>query len=896
MNASPIVNAFDQVLFVNAFTAASNLFDYSDADGDEAVLYRFTDGLSASFSGVFELNGTPQGNGTRFTIDAADLANLIYVAGSNISNEEITIEAYDGFHWSAPVTLRAYSAVENVTRPIASTSDTSVLGNESIAATSFISAFDPDGHPIEKFYLRDRRVDNAYFSFDGQMVPQTEYITVQAEDMDKLRFHGNFRGTDLVDVFAWDGVSWSVRSTSAVETVFNANRPVAQFKRTLVPSERPTAVATIDQFCGCGRQHGQRLTAFTIRIHTLTREPSVSEVLNNRIASGFGSMPINLETLSILVPSDHTSRRVRYQVYDGRYWSPIETLEFQNSSVPVLGGPDNALDSHLKAFNISPLFEQIDDGLDAITYEVIDTNPAIASGKLELFNTRLAEGQVIELTAEEFEQLNFRTGPYEDRSYDEVYVRATNGIFFGDWERAILRGEPEYDQALFSGTDWNQYSPTYTADGRLIITYSYMQQFPNYETGEAEDSPGNDPPRPFTVFTTEQRNATRRAFRHFESFANVAFVEVADTAIDPVGGDRGGTIRMGNYRVEFDASTAAAFAFLPAPSPEAGDIWINTFYMGVDDWSDGTAEYTTFLHELGHATGMLHPFTLPGSGDVKPVLPEATDSDLYTVMSYTGSDAGSPRTFQLYDISELQRLYGANNSFALGDDVYGIDTFFAGDQDGFGTIWDAGGIDEITAIGSTIENPVIDLRSGGISSIGMNDENLVIAFEVEIENATGSANNDTITGNEANNRIVGLAGDDVFRGMGGDDYVSGGAGSDTYHWGIADGNDTIDEAAGAGRDTLVVDEFPGLDSLTQDLSFRLNNRDLVIDLRLDDGAVFSRLTIENQLFGRYRVESLQVGGETYDLVNLASQATSEEQKFQASGGSSTFGLLVSPIA
>ena len=85
------------------------------------------------------------------------------------------------------------------------------------------------------------------------------------------------------------------------------------------------------------------------------------------------------------------------------------------------------------------------------------------------------------------------------------------------------------------------------------------------------------------------------------------------------------------------------------------------------------------------------------------------------------------------------------------------------------------------------------------------------------------------------------------------------------------------------------------DDIAQDLSFRLSGRDLVVDLRLDNGAVFNRLTIENQLFGRYRIESLQIGTETYDLVNLASQATSLEQKFQAAGSSSTFGQLVTPV-
>ena len=453
----------------------------------------------------------PLGNGSTFTINAADLDNLLYIGGSNISNEEITIEAYDGFHWSVPVSLRAYTAVNNVTRPIASTSNTSVLGNESIAATSFISAFDPDGHPILKFYLKDRRVDNSYFSFDGVPVPQTEYITVQAEDMDKLRFHGDFRGTDLVDVFAWDGVHWSPRSTSAVETTFNANRPIGQFNRTLVPRERVTAIAPLTSFVDADGNTAKAYRFYHTNPHSHAGHISVEGVEQpNRQwirvnADQLGSVEYNGADRAYV-------EQVRYQVYDGRYWSPIETIEFQNSAVPVLGGPDNALDAHLQVFPLSPLFPQIDDGPLATTYEVIDTNPAVDSGKLELFNAQLPEAQVIELTAAEFEQLNFRTGPYENRSYDEVYVRATNGTFFGNWERAILRGEPEYDQALFSGTDWNQYSPSYAADGRLIVTYSFMQQFPDYETGEAEDNPGNDPPRPFSIFT---RNNATRLVEHF---------------------------------------------------------------------------------------------------------------------------------------------------------------------------------------------------------------------------------------------------------------------------------------------------------------------------------------------------------------------------------------------
>ena len=414
--------------------------------------------------------------------------------------------------------------------------------------------------------------------------------------------------------------------------------------------------------------------------------------------------------------------------------------------------------------------------------------------------------------------------------------------------------------------------------------------------GEAVDEPDNDPSRPFISFTQDQRVATRRMMRHLESLINVEFVEVSDTSVQLETGFRGGVMRFGNYTLEFDTSLAAAFAFLPGAGnlPQNGDQWFNSFYTPIagPSWERGGSSYTTMLHEMGHAMGLLHPFVAPGDPSQKPRLPEAQDSDSFTVMSYTGSaNFLSPWGFQLYDIANLQETYGAaqNN---LGDDVYGIDYY--GADDFFLTIWDTGGNDTISAEGSFIDSTV-DLRAGQFSSIGIRRDNLAVAFEVEIENAIGSDNNDILNGNELANVITGNNGDDVIQGFGADDSLFGGAGNDTYIFGMADGSDRINENRGAGVDAVTILQFPGVDNFEEDLSFRREGRDLVIDLTVDDSISQGSITVSNQQWGSYRVESLNFGAVQVDLKELFAQVGPTNTRFRVLSESTTYGFLTVPV-
>ena len=97
-------------------------------------------------------------------------------------------------------------------------------------------------------------------------------------------------------------------------------------------------------------------------------------------------------------------------------------------------------------------------------------------------------------------------------------------------------------------------------------------------------------------------------------------------------------------------------------------------------------------------------------------------------------------------------------------------------------------------------NEGIDLVKSSLSSYTLptNVENLTLTGVGNI-NGLGNSLDNVITGNAGINALSGDIGNDTLNGGGGNDVLDGGQGNDTY---IADGGDTISEAAGAGTDRV----------------------------------------------------------------------------------------------
>ncbi len=319
----------------------------------------------------------------------------------------------------------------------------------------------------------------------------------------------------------------------------------------------------------------------------------------------------------------------------------------------------------------------------------------------------------------------------------------------------------------------------------------------------------------------------REALAVWESVANIDFVEVSDSASPNIRFWKG---------TDWQALGALGWSDLPGYEGAATTGYYVLFNGEDSSWFNGRAKggmgFVTLVHEIGHVLGLAHPHDGGPAADDSdfPGVSEAygdygdfsLNQGIYTTMGYNqGWPAILPgHTSEMYglqagpmalDIAAIQAIYGANTSYASGNDVYVlpkadlVGTYWS-------TIWDTGGVDTISNMGSSGDS-WIDLNAatpgsggGGNVSHGMTASGsmvaggFTIARGVVIENAIGGNGDDTITGNMAVNRLEGGGGDDILDGGAGADTMIGGSGYDIYY--VDDVGDAIVDPDDWGSDTV----------------------------------------------------------------------------------------------
>ena len=424
---------------------------------------------------------------------------------------------------------------------------------------------------------------------------------------------------------------------------------------------------------------------------------------------------------------------------------------------------------------------------------------------------------------------------------------------------------------LFAGDSWNRdANNNVILNQSVTLTWSILTGMPSYYSFS--------PPNPrfptsanFSPFTDLQISAAERARTSWSSYANITWQQSSPGTT--------GQVTFGNYAFEQPAERKIdgrgffpridlLLSALGLSQSHGGDVWIasnGALPTETLQAAMGNYGYYLLLHEIGHALGLAHDgvFTL-NTGLAAPASLQPDQAEpLFTVMFDAQRAAISglplPITPMMYDIAQIQRLYGVQTNVNVGDTTY----TFANDANPthpfvtqemgavyrdpgkvMMTLWDPDGAQDKIDASGMVTPVLINLTPGTFSAIGTsgktvfnvgialnppsfennrteqaiggsgaddligNDVANVLEGNGGADDLKGGAGDDTLYGERASGTLNGEAGDDTLEGGTGSDTLHGGAGRDTYIWKTGDGNDQIIEDASRDGEIRINDQAP----------------------------------------------------------------------------------------
>uniref|UniRef100_A0A6C0C2X8 Peptidase metallopeptidase domain-containing protein n=1 Tax=viral metagenome TaxID=1070528 RepID=A0A6C0C2X8_9ZZZZ len=288
-------------------------------------------------------------------------------------------------------------------------------------------------------------------------------------------------------------------------------------------------------------------------------------------------------------------------------------------------------------------------------------------------------------------------------------------------------------------------------------------------------------------WTDNEKKLIKHAFSQYERVSELTFTETTNWNLADIEIVRENINQMNNkivgssygpsfYGAEVKIYTGAYKSNSYSGYPKGG-------YIG--GW-----DYATFIHEIGHSLGLMHPHErVEGSIVMENVsynpmtgrfsTNNKANAFPFTVMSYNDITSAYTPNFTLkygfmtslgpIDIAAIQSVYGINKNYNNGDNVYNLINI-SQNETGWESIYDTGGIDEINAE-TAKSNVVINLQDSNItkkdgsgleiSKISKIWGGYTIVSGSEIENAISGDFNDIIVENKLNNIIDGKNGIDT---------------------------------------------------------------------------------------------------------------------------------------
>src|SRR5262249_12999693 len=188
--------------------AASSLVSASDPNGDAIVSYAVMDGTPGA--GYFDVNRVIQSANQVFSVSPVQLVLPYSPAFASGFSDSIFATASDGALWAG--TQFNVSVPLSADHPpvITSSNVTATTAGQVFAASSLVSASDPDGDTIVSYAFMDGTPGGGYFDVNGGIQSANQVFYVSQAQLAQTHCHGGAVGSsDHIFATASDGVLWA---------------------------------------------------------------------------------------------------------------------------------------------------------------------------------------------------------------------------------------------------------------------------------------------------------------------------------------------------------------------------------------------------------------------------------------------------------------------------------------------------------------------------------------------------------------------------------------------------------------------------------------------------------------------------------------------------------------
>ena len=485
-NSAPVATAQDAELLRNASVAASVLFSVSDADGDPIASYEFWDGTSGG--GYFSVGGVAQDNNP-IPVDAAQLADVVYVGGSDPGAEQVWVRASDGLEWGAWKSWNMTSALhipDAAPEVTPSAAAQTVLLGQSVDASILFGVSDSEGDPIASYEFWDSSAGGGHFAVNGVEEGVNVSIPVSAAELANTQFVASADiASDQVWVRATDGQSWGAWKSWTMNSWPHATNsaPVADASAGTVLQAEAVAAATLFSVTDADADPVTQYEFWDdVNGGGTFRVNGIQQAAGQAIAVSAGDLA-NTEYVGGANPG---TEQVWVRASDGMQWGAwkgwnMTTALHLDNAAPVVGtSTQTALLG--QSVDAASLFSVSDaDGDPIASYEFWDGTAG--GGHFTVNGVEQGVNVSIPVSAGDLAITQFVAGT--DIASDQLWVRATDGRSWGDWKNWTMNSWPHQTNsapvasAASAGLLTNEALPvsmffgTSDADGDPVAQYEF---------------------------------------------------------------------------------------------------------------------------------------------------------------------------------------------------------------------------------------------------------------------------------------------------------------------------------------------------------------------------------------------------------------------------------------